>query len=717
MNLSVEREASFEVAGRHFKRNEEEIIFSSDPFFYNAQDANRDGAKAGPYESSPTKVMDLPFTYTLTEDSRNASDSFDPWGGISGVNAIDEQQQQQSFDHDTSETLNRVLFPDVHSLDEDGFPSFTPALKSSIKERYQEQKDSRTDALEVSSSIDDQKTVSKANTKQGVKNIFSANCASFTACGNAKHKVEGNNNNVDKIATRWKSLVEGNNNNVDKIATRWKSLVSKLPQGTKLKANVLQVRRKILSCHQPDIDATVDNDTIVAGDASKDQGGIQHESEGNVNDSFFSYKSIQDLSASLLSTSQDVLSIRSDASTPLRKQKSKAKPGAADEPKSPSKHTSSYDVNSQDGYNDDVSTSSTLKLCIDLYEESAFDALMSNLDGNEQVKEIHIFRSWEGNSERTRTAEDLSLLFKTIRSLSNLEVLTLANFMVDEILFVSLSQWQNQNLHTIRIHLCKGTLTKRLLDVLATLPALKDLTLEMNQSFPFHILLSSQTLLSLTIVANGYNIDNLHAMEMVQGLPRNETLKKLVIEPALKIRTFKLLAAALGKNIGIEFLQFSLLPGHHADTNRAIMELANTLESNASLKSIRNLNHSKIEVNDRTCDAIINALSDNYIIEDFVVFDEEQWFHDKKNKILKENRMETESILPQVFSCGKESNEYNYRGNSPSITGHEPRSIAQSMKHSVSKRLEKIGGNVKSQAQRVADGALDLIGQAVGLHK
>jgi hypothetical protein len=332
---------------------------------------------------------------------------------------------------------------------------------------------------------------------------------------------------------------------------------------------------------------------------------------------------------------------------------------------------------------------------------------MANLEGHLQVEAIHVFRSWDGKAEKTRTKEDMELLFKMVRSLSNLKMLHLANFLVEEIHFVSLSQWQNEHLTTIRIHLCKGALSARLLDILSTMPALEDLTLEMNQSFPLHILLGSQTLESLTIVANGYDIDNLHAIEMVHEIAKNEALKKLDIQPALGLRTFKLLVSALSKNVSIEHLQFSILPGNVMDTNRAMTELAHMLMSNASLKTIRNINYEEIEVKDRTADGIMKALSDNYIIEDFLVFDEEPWFYERKARILKENMMEEESLfpqMPQVFSCGNQHDD-----NASSAPGKDAPSLSDN--------VASLGDNAFAQAHRLASGAMDFVGRAAGLQK
>jgi hypothetical protein len=696
MNVSVEKEASFEVSTQIKERIEDEPIFASDPFpsFDRQADflSKQDDAKVA-NDISPTKVTDFidgfsdaAFSTPTTDNNHKNAESFDPWESICESNEFELEQLPESKPHDFwGEAPNKILFPDdqvqkenitredddlkrkTDILDDEGFPktSFTPDLQSSIKERYEEQKASKNVHFtpEDSSATGNQQSVRSRSTNlkiysgQDIQTLFSTNWASlhsFGANNQSNSPIDSNKNvNNKNGANNDGEKSEGSNSSVKKeLFSHWERLMAKLPEGEHVKANMLLVRRTIMACQESSSVVIFDDGvgpSNVGSDPSKNNDHNLEDTTTISNESAFSLKSEQQLSKTALSNNQGITSFASDASTPIRTQ-TKRKPIT-----DPS-HSDSADSTLRQSNNDsDKSSSSTLKLGIDLYDQSAFQILMSNLKGNTEVQEIHVFRSWEGKIERTRTMEDMGLLFKTIRSLSNLSVLNLANFLEEEIHLVALSQWQNKNLHTIQIHLCKGALPNRLLDVLATLPALKDLTLEMAHSFPFHILLDSQTLESLTIVANDYLIDNLHAMEMVQKLPKNETLKKLTIEPALRLRTFKLLLFALSKNVAIEHLQFSLLPGSQFETNRAMSELAHTLMSNASLKSIRNLNHSKIEVNERTCDAVMKSLSENYIIEEFLVFNEEPRFRDKKMTILKENKMDFGSLFPQIpqmFNCG-----------------------------------------------------------------
>mmetsp|Transcript_14349 Transcript_14349/g.36046 ORF Transcript_14349/g.36046 Transcript_14349/m.36046 type:complete len:663 (-) Transcript_14349:113-2101(-) len=640
--FSVEREASFEVSNRKMKRRDIEDTIIESPVVEN-------DAKTSDAAVSPTKVMDFIEGYpnqfvTPIKNKTNPNlscDSFDPWGEEG------EEDQREStpvdftpFDQpsgsDDDSSPKKVLFP------EDGEPK-----ENSILVEQDEVK--KADCVDVN----------------GFPNTSSTSDL-YSACVMPAEFLEQKKDD-------------------EKQGNRFQQWLKQLPEGARVRA--MHIRRQLMVCQGQG--AT----SVVVFEDGVDPSAVEEKPkplEGS--ESVFTYGSLKQFSASVITTTQDMLSRQSKAETQEQPETEEKSVATATPTVTPTV-TSTRSIFKKLTLCSEK-PSAVLKLYIDLYEKSAFETLMSDLTGNTQVKEIHVFRSWEqegkeGKSGRARTKEDIGLLFKTIGSLPNLEILNLANFLAIDVHFVCLSEWQNANLKNIRIHLCRGALSKRLLSVLARLPALRDLTLEMNNSFPCHILLHSATLESLTIIENGFDIDNLHAMEIVQEIPKNETLKKLIIEPSMKPRTFKLLLSALSKNLSIEEFKFSLLPGPEADTTRVMNELARTLMSNAALKSIQNLNYEKLEVaDDQTCDALMKALSENYIIEDFLVFDEEPWFKDRKERILRENKMEYESLLPHVFKCGNDDVDDD------------------STAASAARGIASLGDGV----QRVATGALDLVG-------
>ena len=446
----------------------------------------------------------------------------------------------------------------------------------------------------------------------------------------------------DNTQTKKTSNQKYENNRKEKIF-HWERYIGDFQIGTNITNTIFEARRRIMECqersnrHEPSDVGVSYFGTSPSNEFSK----------STINDRMFSYTSCQAFSTS---TGHGAMSIRSDHSSPRRKL-----------PVNSTVEAIRKSNLERHNFND---CASTLKLCIDNYSQRAFTTLMLELKGNVRVVELHVFRPWEENVERLRNTQDIDILFQTIRSLPNLKILNLANFLIEEIHDIALSQWQNESLHTIRIHLCTGTISERLLTVLAGLQALRDLTLEMNDSFPFHILLSSRTLESLSIVANDFHVDNLHAMEMITRLHRNRILKNLSIEPPLQVRAIKFLAAALRKNIGIERLKFSILPGNSTDNNSVICELAHTLTCNTFLKSIVNINYSALNVKERTSDRVIKALSKNFTIKELLLFNEVPLFHSKKKRILEENKGDDILAIPAVFNCsGDDGGCHNRDGN------------------------------------------------------
>ena len=616
-NLSVEQEASFEI----FNRLGEEGIFTADQFVPPAPKKN--DIKLNESTSSPAKVMDFEEAVESTEQLDFSEDSFTQWGAVSEEDLQEYGQNDftpivdGSFASDGDETPTKVLFPDSDnsrensilasegnqsketvSLDENGFPV-------------------------VLNSIDE----------VGSPDVYSSSFIDFDEMeDNARKEAE---------------------------KSRWDRLLERIPEGTVKKA--MQVRKQMLRCQDAAVavtfDETYDLDTVGATTFKNDE-------------SMFSHSSFENFAKSVLGSKQTAPNATSKASTPMKERK-----GAS------------------------IKEGTSMKLCIDLYEKAAFETLMFNLEGNTLVQEIEIFRSWdEGKEELNRSTEDIKLLFETIGSLSNLKTLKLSNFLAEDVQVASFGEWENKNLSSIWIHLCKSALSQTLMASLARLPALRDVTLEMNQSFPFHLLLHNRKIQSLTIMGSDFEMENLHVMELVQVLPSNGTLKKLMIEPDMKLRTFKLLASSLGQNMGLQEFKFSLRPGSEGDTTRVMTELARAVTRNGSLRTIRNLNHEKIEVEDKqACEAMMKALTKNYIIEDFLVFHEKPWFRVRKNRILRDNKMEyIDSLLTKLFKCENKDDASN---------------------RSMREELVKIGGTVKSEAQRVASGAMDLVNQHMGLNK
>ncbi len=296
-------------------------------------------------------------------------------------------------------------------------------------------------------------------------------------------------------------------------------------------------------------------------------------------------------------------------------------------------------------------STSTLTLYVDHYGSVTFRILMEDLVNNENVTELKIFRCWDESVEQKRDTAEIRHLFRAIRSLPRLESLQLANFHNSELDGLAVRDWRNQRLKELQIHVCSGAISQRMLRILSEMPALKVLVLEVNETFPLHIVLASTTLESLTVVANNYKMDNLNLMEAFHKLRKNTSLKQLVLEPPMVMRSFKFLAYSLRENIQLEELKVHVLPGDDHESSGAANELARTLQVNSSLKKLWNLNYANVGLTKKSCTSLLTALAGNTVFEDFLFFNEEPAFHFQKQRFLNRNKVDQIPLMPDIFGC------------------------------------------------------------------
>lgn len=298
-------------------------------------------------------------------------------------------------------------------------------------------------------------------------------------------------------------------------------------------------------------------------------------------------------------------------------------------------------------------SSSKVVLYIDHYGPSTFFRLMKDLKNNDRIKELHIFRSWNDDIKRSRNKADICILFDAIRTLPRLVHLALSNFFPEELDHVTACHWHNPHMISLRIHVCKGALSRNLLKTLAGIPELQNLALEVCRSAPFHYLLKNEKLQTLSLAGNDFTWQHEHIIELVYNIRKNSTLKRLSLEPTMHIKTFKFLAYGLGANTGMEDLRVNVLPGNTSvETNEAIQELSRTLAINTSLKSVWNTNYDALKVNDQVSKKLLDAIAKNDALQEFLMFEEEPAFHCAKQTLLKDNRQSSVPILPDFYIPG-----------------------------------------------------------------
>jgi hypothetical protein len=352
--------------------------------------------------------------------------------------------------------------------------------------------------------------------------------------------------------------------------------------------------------------------------------------------------------------------------------------------------------------------SSKVELYIDHYGPRTFFRLMKDLKYNELITELHIFRSWNEDVTRSRNKADICILFDAIRTLPRLNKLELSNFLPAELDLVKGSQWVNPVMRSLRIHLCNGVFSKNLLKNVASIPALSELSLEVNKSFPFHHVLDSKSLQSLSLEGSGVRLEHAHVMELVYVLRKNDTLKRLSLEPSITSKSFKFMSYGLSSNHGLEDLRVNILPGTSLQTNEAIQEFAKALRHNTSLKSVWNTNYSELRISDSVSNKLFKNMSINNVLQEMLLFEEEPAFHCAKESLLKENRTSSAPILSEFYlpGCGA----FESFGELALTTGN-PKDVA--VVESVVTDYAVIGSSIYRFADTLKDFGKALLGIAV----
>lgn len=324
--------------------------------------------------------------------------------------------------------------------------------------------------------------------------------------------------------------------------------------------------------------------------------------------------------------------------------------------------------NNNDGL--DPFEGNSLTLYIDHYGSANFHKLVKDLINNDGVRELHVFRSWKDNIGSKRSLQDIVALFGAIRSLTNLQVLKLANFQGRDLGAAGFGLRHHPSIMHLEIHFCQGAISRALLEALAAISALQVLVLEMNESFPFHVVLSSKSLSKLHILVNDYKVDSLHLMETARVLPGNRVLRTLSIEPPMSLRAFKFLAQSLQTNNALEHLKVALLPpgiggmdgssskgGHNGshyqvdDATAVAVHVADLLRTNGALKSLYNLNFSSLQVDKKGQSRVLQALSENHSLEEFVLFAEGPKFFAYKEQMLRRNKTSSKPTMSNLLGC------------------------------------------------------------------
>eukprot|EP00934_Nitzschia_sp_Nitz4_P007916 Nitzschia sp. Nitz4//scaffold145_size56662//37264//38790//NITZ4_006562-RA/size56662-snap-gene-0.87-mRNA-1//1//CDS//3329536592//7906//frame0 len=249
-----------------------------------------------------------------------------------------------------------------------------------------------------------------------------------------------------------------------------------------------------------------------------------------------------------------------------------------------------------------------LEFRVDDFSAPNFERLLYALSRNpSNLTHVTVVRLREGSNRRTRSVEDMCTFLGYIRNLPRLSTLVLVNFtMADSPILQRLLQ-SHPTVETVHLHFMCHTIDAALLHVLAEMPRLETLSLNVPTSFPLGIVMQSSTLTSLHVKSETFQFDRQHWLGAMDVLKDQSTLTSLDLEPKLASWGMQALGKALESNQKLKTLRFSYLePASSAGTT--LLEWSQSLAANSTLITARNHYASLLKVADQDAACISQRL-------------------------------------------------------------------------------------------------------------
>jgi len=277
----------------------------------------------------------------------------------------------------------------------------------------------------------------------------------------------------------------------------------------------------------------------------------------------------------------------------------------------------------------DVKTAKSLNLFVDEYPQTSFFSLLDSLQSNRAIERIVIFRKGTTNKEiRTRTLDDMDDLFDVIRNLSkSLVELVLCNFHPEDLSSFCLGIGDHPSIGYLQLHMEHGTLDQQSMQIIASMPSLVSLELEVNKSFPVWSLLESDSLVLFGVVSTRFDFTPNDVIRLASRIRTNSVLKVLDLEPRIPSWCMGAVMASLRfSHISrLETFRFSCQNDNNEDQGDACMaEILKTIEYDTPLRMLWNHSHECFSVSAEMRRKTLSAVSRNPSLEQFSLFAENE---------------------------------------------------------------------------------------------
>lgn len=265
---------------------------------------------------------------------------------------------------------------------------------------------------------------------------------------------------------------------------------------------------------------------------------------------------------------------------------------------------------------------SELSIRVDAFTAKEFDKLVDCLYGNKDLTSVEVTRQRNISNQRCRTMAEVAILVTSLRSLPNLSKLILNCFNSSDIGMLCSLVKGTKRLEKFHLHFISGTVDTVFLDILAGVQSLKEISLDVQSSFPLYLLLASESIVRIAVPSESFSFKERHLVLTMQALTKNHNLRILDLKPKMSPSDVRSLSVALRGNTGLKVLRFSFLADEtHASS--ALQHLCESMASNTSLRTLVNHDAKLLRVPALDAYRMIKVLKSNDSLTTYDLFDDE----------------------------------------------------------------------------------------------
>jgi len=281
---------------------------------------------------------------------------------------------------------------------------------------------------------------------------------------------------------------------------------------------------------------------------------------------------------------------------------------------------------------------------VDDYKEITFSRMVDRLRGNTEIRRIQISRLSRMRNQRNRTDEEMSSLFDVLHTLPNLYKVVLRSFSQFDLELIGSFVKKHKSLERLHIHLVSGTADAAFLEHLAQSTSLREVSIDVQRSFPLHLLLSSKSLKHLIVPSERFYFDEDQLVFAMAALEKNSTLKVLDMKPKLTAADLRLLSFGIRRNSTLKILRFSFL----ADDNNSgpsLLHFSNALAYNSTLQTVQNHYRGLLSLSPVDSRRVLQVIENHSTLKDCSIFKVEQTVKEREDPI----HQDKESFLARIM--------------------------------------------------------------------